>query len=180
MILIIDLNYAGTLGYEEFVRPLEEIVRSVADCSVHHYSQDIQIQDYEGIILSGTALKDNYYLKNLHHFSWLPSCDIPVLGICAGMHVIGSQFTGSVVPCVEIGMVQVVPTHKTWLIQSPMHVYELHTYGIIPPQDFISLARSRKIIQVIKHREKEIYGILFHPEVRNEQIIKKFINKMCI
>jgi GMP synthase (glutamine-hydrolysing) len=178
MILIIDLNYAGSLGYEEFVRPLKEIVSSVTDCSVCHYSQGIQAHEYEGIILSGTTLKDTHYLENIDLFSWLLSCDVPVLGICAGMQVIGLRFNSLLEPCTEIGMVQVVPTHDNWLIQAPIFAFELHTYGMTPSQDFISFARSHLSIQGIKHRKKEIYGILFHPEVRNQQIIKEFIYRI--
>ena len=37
------------------------------------------------------------------------------------------------------------------------------------------LAESSKCIQAVKHKEKNIYGVLFHPEVRNQEILKKFI-----
>ena len=53
--------------------------------------------------------------------------------------------------------------------------YELHNYSVKPSKDFEILAKSKKCVQAIKHKSKPIYGILFHPEVRNKWIIKRFL-----
>ena len=37
------------------------------------------------------------------------------------------------------------------------------------------LATSENSIQAVKHVGKEIYGISFHPEVRNETVISNFL-----
>ena len=34
-----------------------------------------------------------------------------------------------------------------------------------------------KFIQAVKHVGKEIYGVLFHPEVRNKEMILEFVRK---
>ena len=44
----------------------------------------------------------------------------------------------------------------------------------ILPKDFIKFTKS-KIPQAIKHKEKKIYGVLFHPEVRNKELILNFV-----
>jgi GMP synthase (glutamine-hydrolysing) len=178
MILIIDLNHKGSLGYQEFVRPLEEIIGEQKDCTACHYSQVTSVQEYEGIVLSGTALKDHGYLRDLSWFGWLHSVTVPVLGICAGMQVIGLMFSSTLIPCTEIGMVEIRPMEKNRLIQSLLSVYELHTHGITPSHDFIPIARSDTCIQGIKHREKAMYGVLFHPEVRNHHIIREFLTML--
>jgi GMP synthase (glutamine-hydrolysing) len=175
MILIVDLNYIGSLGYNEFVKPLEEIIGEQTDFTVSHYSQIASIDQYEGIVLSGTALKDDGYLKDIPVFGWLHSVTVPVMGICAGMQVIGLTFSGELVPCTEIGMKEVIPTAKNRLMDSPLSAYELHTHGISPSPHFIPFARSKICIQGIKHREKPIFGVLFHPEVRNQHIITEFL-----
>ena len=35
---------------------------------------------------------------------------------------------------------------------------------------------GNKIVQSVKHKEKEIYGVLFHPEVRQKDMILNFCN----
>jgi GMP synthase (glutamine-hydrolysing) len=64
---------------------------------------------------------------------------------------------------------------KNYLFSSTFTAYELHNYKINPSNTFEILARSKKCIQGIKHKEKEIYGLLFHPEVRNKDIIRRFV-----
>ncbi|MBU7044063.1 MAG: hypothetical protein HXS47_10770 [Theionarchaea archaeon] len=176
MILIVDLNYPGSLGYQEFVRPLEDIIGEETDCTVCHYSQVTSIKGYDGVVLSGTALKDDVYLEKINEFSWLHTCSVPLLGICAGMQVISLQFSSLLFFCTEIGMVEVFPVAENKLIPSPISAFELHTHGITLPQQFVTIACSTSCIQGIKHREKDMYGILFHPEVRNQHIIQEFLN----
>jgi GMP synthase-like glutamine amidotransferase len=31
-------------------------------------------------------------------------------------------------------------------------------------------------VQAIKHKQKDIFGVLFHPEVRNREIIERFVH----
>ncbi len=52
--------------------------------------------------------------------------------------------------------------------------YSLHQNGISNLSEFYILAKSKDSIHVIKHKNKEIYGVVFHPEVRNRWVIEKF------
>jgi GMP synthase (glutamine-hydrolysing) len=96
----------------------------------------------------------------------------PVLGICSGIQIIAKAFGGVIIPKKEIGMVEV----KGELFgQKKFKAYALHTNGISKLSEFKILARSKKSVQAIKHKSKEIYGVMFHPEVRNEWVISEFI-----
>ena len=54
--------------------------------------------------------------------------------------------------------------------------YNLHQNSLTNINKFDILAISENdSIQAIKHKHKPFYGIIFHPEVRNESIIKNFI-----
>jgi len=53
--------------------------------------------------------------------------------------------------------------------------FELHTIGITCPSDFDVLAKADDRIQVIKHKDRPLYGFLFHPEARNPDILKRFL-----
>lgn len=173
MILIVDMN-SSRLGFNEFILPLCALVEPL-QYDVVHYTQVSRISAYQKIVLSGVPLKDNEYLHDIHLFDWIKSCDTPILGICAGMQVIGLVFNSLLNQCQEIGMTKIQTAKENFLFSSTFTAYELHTCSIIPSDELEILATSKKCIQAIKHRKKEIYGVLFHPEVRNRDIIKRFI-----
>ena len=174
MILIVDINFKGSLGFYEFVLPLCDIAEPVG-YEVKHYSEVTDVEKYEKIILSGTPLKDFGYLRNMNRFEWIRDCNIPILGICAGMQVIGLVYNSSLELCQEIRMTEIKTLKENPLFSSTFRAYELHTYGINPSDNFEILAVSEKCIQGIKHKKKGIYGVLFHPEVRNKEIVGRFV-----
>jgi GMP synthase-like glutamine amidotransferase len=107
-------------------------------------------------------------------FKWLKDCSKPVLGICAGMQTIGLVFGGHVEKCREIGMTEVT-SKANLLFSSKFKAYSLHNYALVPSSEFEVLAESAKCVQAIKHKQKDIYGVLFHPEARNEETVQRFI-----
>jgi GMP synthase-like glutamine amidotransferase len=174
MILIVDMNYKGSLGFYEFVLPLCDAVEPL-EYEVLHYLEVKDVKTYEKVILSGTPLKDFGYLKHIRSFEWIKTCDMPILGICAGMQAIGLVFDSSLEPCKEIGMTEIKTVWENPLFSSTFEAYELHTYSVTPSDDFETIAITEKCIQGIKYKESKIYGILFHPEVRNKDIVERFI-----
>jgi GMP synthase-like glutamine amidotransferase len=178
MILIIDMNWKkDSLGFCEFVLPIAAIAEKMDEFTIKHYfevtSQDLNICD--SIILSGTALKDTATLNQLEKFMWLKEIQKPVLGICAGMETICMAYDGQLIKCLEIGMTPIISLKDNPLFSSDYKAYSLHSYCVEPTEEFEILAKSPKCTQAIKHKNKKIYGVLFHPEVRNEEIVKRFI-----
>jgi GMP synthase (glutamine-hydrolysing) len=178
MILLVDVC-KEPLHYLEFVKPVEDILKEVrVKCFVRNYKQitKTDINNANKIIICGTSLKDNGFLKNIKNFSWVKSTDKPILGICAGMQVICLIFGGKVNKETEIGFYFENFNKKFLGLSGKREVYHLHNNFVSLPQNFENFTNS-KILQSIKHKEKEIYGVLFHPEVRNKELIRKFINK---
>lgn len=178
MILVIDMNHKkNSLAFSEFVLPIISVAEKTEACVAKHYSEATQkeIGKYSKIILSGTTLKDNAYLEDVGKFMWIRKTDAPVLGICAGMQIIGAVFDSGVRRCEEIGMTDVETVKKNLLFSGKFSAYELHSRVIDVPEDFCVLAKSKKCAQAIKHKRKDIYGVLFHPEVRNREIIERFV-----
>jgi GMP synthase-like glutamine amidotransferase len=178
MILIIDMNWKkDSLGYYEFVLPVLEVAEKISEYKIKHYlevtSQDLN--QCSSIILSGTALKDIATLSQPEKFQWLTKTEKPVFGICAGMETIGIIFGAHLVKCLEIGMTPVVSLKNNPLFSADFKAYSLHSYCVEASEEFEVWAKSAKCIQVIKHKKKSIYGALFHPEVRNQELIKNFI-----
>lgn len=178
MILVVDMNWKkDSLGYYEFVAPLVEVVQKFEKVAVKHYSE-IKTQDtvnYSRIIFSGAALKDVAFLRCPEKFSWLKQVDKPVLGICAGMEIIGLVFGLRLLRNLEIGMTKIITLKENPLFSGTFKAYSLHSYTVEPSENFETLAESTQCIQAIKHKQKSIYGVLFHPEVRNQEILEAFI-----
>lgn len=181
MILIINIC-KEKLHYFEFVKLIEDILESKKlKYFVKHY-KDLNNNDLnkaDKIIICGTSLYDNEFIKNLKYFSWIKKFEKPILGICGGMQIIGLIFGGKIKKKTEIGF-YFENFNKEFLgLIGKQEVYHLHNYYI----DFNRLNSfeiycGEKISQAVKHKEKEIYGVLFHPEVRNKELIEKFANKI--
>jgi len=172
MILIVDLS-THKLSMSEFVNPIKDIIDGAGLISeIKHYTEDYNPQDYDKIILCGSALKDSEHLNDLDRFKWLKTTDRPVLGICAGMQTIGAVFGERIVKVKEIGMTDIHVKKENKLLDEDITVYTLHHLAI-DCSEMEVLAASEKCVHAI--RKGDIYGILFHPEVRNKKIIKKFL-----
>ena len=161
------------------------------------------LPDISAIILCGTALKDNEFAEEIadaEKFRFIRDAagkNIPILGICAGFQVLSKIFGGNIISerDLRIGMTKakVVKTTETsettdssatiFEDRDNFEVYELHKNAVTLPECFEALAVAdvddgngeNARILAAKHRDKEIYGVLFHPEVRNEYIVENFL-----
>ncbi|HNX39121.1 MAG TPA: gamma-glutamyl-gamma-aminobutyrate hydrolase family protein [Methanothrix sp.] len=179
-ILLLDLaSQQAHLSRYELVRPIGSILQKAGHaCHVIHYS-DLRPEDLQecgGVILCGTALMDNGYAENLSAFSWLKDFCRPVLGICAGMQVISAAFGGSIVSHPSIGLEKIDIIQASPLLGGPRAIegYMLHNFAASLPEDFMLLAGRAEAAQAFRHTVRPIYGIIFHPEVRNRWILESF------
>ena len=178
MILVVDMNSKeNSFGFYEFVLPIVSIAEELEKCVVKHYLEmnEKSLDSYDKIILSGSALKNTATLNQTAQFTWINNCSKPILGICAGMQTVGLVFGGRLEKCREIGMTEIATLKENLLFSSRLKVYSLHNYAILPSDEFDVLAESSKCVQAIKHKRKAIYGVLFHPEVRNKEVVQRFI-----
>lgn len=130
--------------------------------------KEIKEKEPIGLILGGGPSIDlsgnsREYIKNL---------DIPILGICLGHQLIALEFDGEV---------ETSETESYAQVQIQIHDEEELLKGLAPvmdvwtshkdevktlPSNFKSLADSDVCkIEAMKHLDKDIYGIQFHPEV---------------
>lgn len=183
----------------EFVKPIEDILRkSNKKFITRHYKKlkEGDINNSDRIIICGTSLKDNDFVKDFNYFLWIR--DIisskkkqKLLGICGGIQIISiiadsnrqvkeldikGNFNHVLNRKTEIGFYKEVFEKEFLGIKGEQEVYHLHNYyaNFSKLKDFEILSKS-DIPQAIKHKDKEIYGVLFHPEVRNKNIIENFI-----
>ena len=165
------------LSEREFVFPIAEIVKP-RDYKVLHYTEctEKDISKSSRIIICGTSLQDNAYLADLNIFkNLLLEFERPILGICSGMQIISSLFEDKLVKNIEIGMIEVRTLESNELCEEKFQAYSIHNFSVDNLEFFTILARSDTSIQVIKHKSREIFGVSFHPEVRNEEIVENFL-----
>jgi GMP synthase (glutamine-hydrolysing) len=178
MILVIDMNYKkSSLGFLEFVQPILSAIGELDECTVKHY-EDIGQDDFakcDAVILSGTPLKDNVTLSQIEKFKWVKAVNKPVLGICAGFQTVGLVFGACLKRCLGIGMTEITTLRPNILFSSKFKAYTLHNFSIEPTDEFDNIAESTQCIQAFKHKRQNVYGVLFHPEVRNPEILRRFV-----
>jgi len=180
MILIVDLSWkARSLSRDEFVAPVARIVsRAGYEWREVHFSaiSSQDINDISGIILCGTAIKDNVFAERAEEFTWLRDVNVPVLGICAGMQALCLIHGGFLRLACEIGMTTVRVTGPDPLLDNrqSFEAYELHSFACDPPPGWVVMASSDRCVQAVRHPNRPLYGVMFHPEVRNDQVVEQF------
>ena len=173
-LLISTCNHS--LSSREFVLPISKILGK-NEHDIIYFEECSDLSGYDKIIICGTSLQDFSYIE------WFPFFDDllkkytgPILGICSGMQILTSIFgTSGLIDNVEIGLVEVKTLESNKLFGGKFQAYNLHNYSVQDCEFFTILAKSETSIQAVKHVTREIYGILFHPEVRNEKIISNFL-----
>lgn len=153
-------------------------------------SNDLSIEEIEaknptGLILGGGpsiegAGNSENYIK---HF------DIPILGICLGHQLIAKVYGGEVSTSETESYAQVkinINNHENLFegIDDLMDVWSSHKDEVkTTPEEFEILASSNLCdVESFKHKDRDIYGIQFHPEVHHTpkgSIIFENFYKIC-
>ena len=74
MILVVDMNSKkNSFGFSEFVLPIVSIAEELEKCVVKHYLEvnEKNLNSYDKIILSGSALKNMVTLDQTARFMWI-------------------------------------------------------------------------------------------------------------
>jgi len=164
------------LHYFEFVKPIEDVLtkNNIEFETVFYKKLKPEIiSKADKIIISGTSIRDNNFVKNLNFFKWIKDFEKPILGICSGMQILGLIYNGKYRNHQEIGLTIVDFKDEFLGLKEKLEVYELHNY-YVESNEFEIFAVSRNCHQAVKHKNKPFYGVLFHPEVRNKNLILNF------
>ena len=184
MICIID---CGT----EWLQEIKDKISDLGHKSKVIKLDEIENSDFEsfsGIVISGaptllTQVNQNEYLNK---FNFLKSIQIPVLGICLGHQIMGLlhgsqiQAENMIDKMEPIEIIQENDLFKG--IQNLSEFREEHSEFISLPEQFIHLAKSESCDnESMKHKEKNLFGVQFHPEVsgnNGKQLFDNFL-KLC-
>lgn len=126
---------------------------------------------YDAIVLSGgqkyaVHINPEAYEKELE---LIKNFNKPILGICLGFQLINYAF-GEKLKKFEkkrIGEFQIKIISKNKIFNSmtkTLKVSESHRWFVEKTNFLKTIATSEKCIEAVKHPNKEIYGVQFHPE----------------
>ncbi|MCR4941997.1 MAG: anthranilate phosphoribosyltransferase [Campylobacter sp.] len=113
--------------------------------------------------------------------------NIPILGICLGHQAIG-LVNGAAIKCLDepvhgkTSRIKVLSSNKLFAeLPSEFEVMRYHSLYVDEVGENLEvLAKSEDgVIQAIKVKDKEIYGIQFHPESYFSQYGKKILQNFC-
>ncbi len=186
-VLIIDFGGQYTHLIKRNIRELRVNVKVVSSSIPF---SDILKEDPKAIILSGGP--NSVYDENAPKVSLeLLHSNIPILGICYGMQLITRLLGGEV----ERGEKREYGPSMLFIdrendpiflrVSSPQRVWMSHSDLVVSlPEGFISLAHTNETpYAAIRHREKPIYGVQFHPEVSHtpcgKDLLSNFIYKIA-
>ena len=147
-----------------------------------------ELEGYQGIILSGGP-GSVWSLEKLKYDSNIFNLDIPVLGICYGMHLLNSHFGGKVKPGVkqEYGETVIEIDSDCLLfdgLKEKQKVLMSHGDSVKNlAQGFKIGAVSEGIAACIYNTDRSLYGVQFHPEVdlteNGRKMLNTFLKKIC-
>ncbi len=183
-ILILDFGSQYTQLIARRVRELNVY------CEIHPFNKVPDLtSDIKGVILSGSpcSVRD----KGAPTVDIASFKSVPVLGVCYGAQLIAQQHGGEVLPshAREYGRARLttVDHHNDLLkeISLDTQVWMSHADTIAKiPGDFEVIASTPSVaIAAYKVKERDIYGIQFHPEVTHttegKNLLRNFVLHIC-
>ncbi|MFT4310229.1 MAG: glutamine amidotransferase-related protein [Candidatus Woesearchaeota archaeon] len=159
MILIIT-THSDALSYHEFVAPYTHHFKTH---HITHYTTPVDLSNITGIIITGNALQDNAHLQ--HNAHWIWNAHIPIIAICAGAQLYVRDHHIPIIPKTRIGM------HTIHHKNTTFEAYMLHNNTLELHQHILMTVNNEPVAWQIDN----ITLIMFHPEVRNMQLIDDFL-----
>lgn len=181
-------------AYEAKLSPIE---RSLAEQGIRYrifkiFNDELpeNEKEYAGVIVAGGDSMRNYIDWNDNVYQGgeiILRGEVPILGICLGHQIISRVFGSVLYYSDERRWHEMTLLKDDKILEgfdNGLLVWENHAYAVASiPDQFELFARGNVTpIQMMKHKEKEIYGVQFHPEtqggfLRNPpgwQLIKNF------
>lgn len=173
---------------------LRQIKKNVADQG-HQYKivninnlSKCNLKLFSGIIISGAPilLTQVDLKKFLQSFKFIKTIKVPVLGICLGHQIIGLLYCSQIKRGMLVNKneyIMIVKRDKLFSdVKNNAFFQEEHSEYINLPKQFRLLAKSNSCDnEAMKHKQKNIYGVQFHPEVSKKNgrhIFRNFL-ELC-
>lgn len=149
-----------------------------------------EFKDIDGLVLSGGAPRVGIDPEKMgRNGEYIDRFEGPILGICAGHQFMATHLGGAAAPAKvpEFGK-SFVKIHEPDILfhglPNEFEVWESHNDEVtVLPNGFVGLASSSNCnVQAMRHRDRPLFGLQFHPEVEHTQfgsdIFRNFL-KVC-
>ena len=150
-------------------------------------SQELIEEGIDGLVLGGGPYTlPNDYDKLSNVVDYILNLNVPIMGICLSHQLIALTFGGKAGRAakpeygnVEVEIIEYDPIFEG--VPKRFIAWASHNDEVLEePKNFKVLASSENCrVEAMKHRERTVYGLQFHPEVEHTQygvrIFKNFI-----
>ncbi|ADG13813.1 GMP synthase, small subunit [Methanocaldococcus infernus ME] len=141
-----------------------------------------ELEDVKGIIVSGGPDIE----KGKNCIEIIKKAEVPILGICLGHQLIALAFGGEVgrAEAEEYALTEIYVDEENDLfkgIPKKFKAWASHKDEVKKvPKGFKVLAHSDICkVEAMKHEEKKIYGVQFHPEVAHTEYGSEILKNFC-
>jgi anthranilate/para-aminobenzoate synthase component II len=153
--------------------------------------QTLNVQGFDCVILSGGGSSGEVSESGqlyVNEIKIVREGNIPIFGICEGFQVIGAAYNSNfqILKSYRKGINKIRILVEDRIFQGlkklELRVFEYHHIAISKQSDeLVSLAVSEDGIEIMKHKNKLIYGVQFHPEELQDgnnghSILKNFLS----
>ncbi len=182
-IIIVDFGSQTTKLIAKQIRKLNVFCQIIP----YHKFNSYHLK-YDGIILSGSPanINDLANTEYLNFKNLIQKCQIPILGICFGAQLIASYYNAKIKACNkrEFGRTEIyinqldtivenIPTQKfdVWMSHNQNIDIGLNSMENEMENELLQLISLTKndVVSIFKVKNRNIYGLQFHPEVFHTQ-----------
>jgi GMP synthase (glutamine-hydrolysing) len=149
--------------------------------------EKIKTEKPKALVLSGGP--QSVFEDKTDYAPFLNQVDLPIMGVCYGMQILGQFFGGKVEKGVqgEYGLAQIktVPGFSIpdWPAVSDVWMSHSDHVSVIPKDFKLILQSENGLTAGIKHTSRPILGLQFHPEVHHtvhgKEILSFFLNEIA-
>jgi GMP synthase-like glutamine amidotransferase len=185
-IMIVD---NGSLSTDVLADRLEGLGAETTIVSLGELSPDMANEEgYDGVVLTGTDVPSTTPYVYEAELELIRRTEVPLLGICGGMHLIGKAHGIGIGDCKHaVGKTPVHVASDDPLfasLESPALLFERHRYQLLDvPEGFRRIAWGDDChTEGIRHAERPTYGLQAHVEFRPEGkvILRNFVSLLTL
>jgi GMP synthase (glutamine-hydrolysing) len=184
-IMIVD---NGSLSTDVLAARLEGLGAETTIVSLGELSPDMAAEgEFDGVVLTGTDVPSTTPYVYESELELIRRTEVPLLGICGGMHLIGKAHGVGIGDCRHA--VGKTPVHVAGdalfdALESPALLFERHRYQLMDvPEGFRRIAWGDHChTEGIRHAERPTYGLQAHVEFRPEGkvILRNFVSLLTL
>lgn len=154
-------------GYYSEIRTVEDCLNQIKQCKPL------------ALILSGGP--QSVFEDKTDYSVFFENCELPILGICYGMQLIGQYFGGTVVKgnSGEYGAAKIIQKdERNSLLRDDYDVWMSHSDHLLKtgPNLNVIFESKNNYIAAVKHIDRPIMALQFHPEVHHSKNGDDFFN----